>query len=109
MNGNAALIALLLAACAQPDPEPASADPVYRQGSYSVTLLETPCPWPEFVAELEHEGIPPARLVLVQSGERRYSGCWAKDLSGDVMLRDTAGGDRVLPGDGFRPQPVKIM
>lgn len=78
---------------------------VYRQGTYSYRLTDEPCPFEEFALELEAEGIPPARMAAITSGSRRFTGCWAKDIGGDVMTRQFNVEPGTLPLDGFKPEP----
>lgn len=106
----AALVTLLLAACAAEDQpvRPAAegtGDLVYRFGTYSVRLTDMPCPFEDFIEELEAEGIPPARAAVITSGQRRHTGCWVRDMSGDVMMRQADAELGVLPAEGFRREP----
>lgn len=75
---------------------------IWRYGSQTLTLTDSPCPFEEIAQELETEGIPPARAYVVVQGERRNTGCWAADLGGDVMTRAVNGPDGVVPLDWFR-------
>ena len=82
---------------------PGDAGKVYRQGTYSVTLTELPCPFEEIASDLESEGIPPAKATSIISGGRHWHGCWAKDIGGDAMVRDPMSLERgTIPIDWFR-------
>ncbi len=102
LSVGAAMVILL----AQPAPAAvATGDPVYRQGTYTVQLTQQACAYEELAMALEAEGIPPARTMLVTSGARHYSGCWVRDIGGDVMTQDLTGAGGTLPREGFRPPP----
>lgn len=89
-----------LAFSAHEKPQP-TGDLMYRYGSFVLRLTEEPCPFEELDLQLSDEGIPPARAYREQQrdGRWRTPGCWAADIGGDIMTRDTAGGEGTIPRD----------
>lgn len=80
---------------------------VYRFGTYALALTDRTCPDDEMSSILESEGIPPARATVVTSGARRYSGCWALNIDGDVLSLDVLSAESgTLPKEGFRREPA---
>jgi hypothetical protein len=35
--------------------------------------------------QLQSESVEPARAYIVQQGKQRTTGCWSKDIGGDVV------------------------
>jgi hypothetical protein len=92
----------------QPRAKPAAAVPglVWRSGSMSLTLTDRPCPFEEMAAELEVEGVPPARAYVATQGARKASGCWARDMGGDILTRTPGGDEGTIPLDWFQHEPA---
>lgn len=86
---------------------PASSDLVWRSGTYVLRLTGEPCAVPDLAGPLEEEGIPPARKFIATQPGRQSSGCWAKDIMGDILARDLAGsmGDLPIPIEWFERDP----
>lgn len=79
---------------------------VYRFGTFAVALTDRTCPDDEASSILENEGIPPALAMVVTSGSRRWSGCWTRNIDGDVMTLDpTSTETGTLPRERFRREP----
>jgi hypothetical protein len=93
----------------KPQPATAAAPTVltYRYGSFVMRLGDEPCPFEELDAMLTSEGVPPAKAYreLQRDGRWRMPGCWATDIGGDVMTRDTAGGEGTIPKDWLTREP----
>lgn len=87
---------------------PAAAQPglVWRSGGMALLLTDRPCPFEEIAAELEAEGIPPARAYAAQQGERRSTGCWVRNLDGDAVTRRPDGELGTIPKEWFRHEPI---
>lgn len=66
---------------------PAEAVPglVWRSGSATLRLTDRPCPSDELAEALESEGVAKPRAYEVTQGSRHYTGCWTKDVGGDVV------------------------
>lgn len=104
-----ALLALWLAGLAAgrsdaPATPTATGDPTYTSGTFTLRLSNEPCDLEEQAAELNDRGIPPAReyYTLQKDGHWSMSGCWAKDMSGDVLTRSTIGEEGWLAAEWFR-------
>lgn len=83
---------------------PADAVPglVWRSGSAMLRLTDRPCPSAELAAPLEIEGVSGARAYEVQQGSKRYVGCWAKDVAGDVLTMEPGREIGSIPIGWFR-------
>lgn len=89
-------------------PETNTAELAYRRGSFVLKLTDEPCPYEEIGAVLDSEAIPPAKAYreLLSDGRWALPGCWAKDISGDVMTMDTASDERkTLPKEWLNRAP----
>lgn len=91
---------------AQARQEP-TADPVYRSGGFVLRLTQEDCPFEELDADLTNRGIPPAKAYRTLTGDGRWAmpGCWAKDIDGDILTVDTAGGEGFIPKEWLTHQP----
>lgn len=69
---------------------PADAVPglVWRSGSATLRLTDRPCPSEDLARALEIEGVTPPLAYEVTQANRRYTGCWSKDLGGDVVTME---------------------
>jgi hypothetical protein len=76
-------------------------DPVYRSGSFIMRLTGEECPFEELDTDLTNRGIPPVKAyrTLTKDGRWAMPGCWAKDMGGDILTVDTAGGEGFIPKD----------
>jgi hypothetical protein len=108
------LVAILLAAALPclpgdaplADHRPSAGALFWRNGTFTLYLMEQPCASREFAADLEDAGIPPARAsLLVQAGRATVQGCWAADVQGDVLTRDAGGSDGMVPASWFQRLP----
>lgn len=104
-------LAALAANLAIPEPlpvvdqlAPLRAEPglVFNYGTFSMRLTDQPCPFEDQAAELESEGVPPARVYLAREGERTAMGCWAADMGGDIMTLSPGGELGTVPLERFR-------
>jgi hypothetical protein len=68
---------------------------IWRSGTATMRLTDRPCPVDNFTRVLEIEGLAPARAYVVQQGRHQFTGCWAKDMDGDVITME---GNREEPG-----------
>ena len=75
---------------------------VWRSGTATLRLMDGPCPSPEFAQTLETEGVTKARAYEVVQGSRRYTGCWTKDIGGDVLTLEPGRDIGSIPIDWFR-------
>ncbi|NML44565.1 hypothetical protein HHL11_12435 [Ramlibacter sp. G-1-2-2] len=91
-------------AAANPAQMPSDAVPglVWRSGSATLRLTDRPCASEEFTRALETEGVTKARAYDVVQGSRRYSGCWSKDIGGDVVTMEPGRDIGQIPLDWFR-------
>jgi hypothetical protein len=71
----------------------------------TLRLAERPCPSEEFSRALESEGVTKARAYDVVQGSRHYTGCWAKDVAGDVVTMEPGRDIGSIPIDWFRADP----
>jgi len=78
---------------------------VWRSGTVTLRLTEEDCPYRELAADLECEGIPPAKAYVVDQESRRTIGCWTSDRDGDVITREPNGMAGTIPIDWFRRDP----
>ena len=69
---------------------PADAVPglVWRSGTATLRLTDRPCSSEDFTQTLELEGVTQAREYEVTQANRRYIGCWVKDVGGDVVTME---------------------
>jgi hypothetical protein len=88
----------------QPAP-PAEAVPgmVWRSGTATLRLTDRPCPSEEFTRALESEGVSKPRAYDVTQGSRRFSGCWSKDVDGDVVTMEPGRDIGSIPIGWFQP------
>jgi hypothetical protein len=75
---------------------------VWRSGSATLRLTDQPCPNEEFTRTLESEGVTKPRAYEVTQGSRRYTGCWAKDVGGDVVTMEPGRDIGEIPIAWFR-------
>jgi len=75
---------------------------VWRSGSATLRLTDRPCASEEFTRALETEGVTTARAYDVVQGSKRYSGCWTKDIGGDVVTMEPGRDIGQIPLDWFR-------
>lgn len=61
---------------------------VWRSGTATMRLSAQPCPVEELARALEIEGRAPPRAYVVQQGSRQFTGCWSKDVDGDVITME---------------------
>ncbi|HET8746360.1 MAG TPA: hypothetical protein VFM98_12195 [Ramlibacter sp.] len=61
---------------------------VWHSGTATMRLTAQPCPIDEFARALELEGRAPPRAYVVQQGSRQFTGCWSKDVDGDVITME---------------------
>lgn len=92
------------APAANPAQMPSDAVPglVWRSGSATLRLTDRPCASEEFTRVLETEGVTQARAYDVVQGSKRYSGCWSKDIGGDVVTMEPGRDIGQIPLDWFR-------
>lgn len=90
-----------------PLPQPAGPSGlVWRNGTFSMRLTDQPCEREDLRAELEEEGIPPAKVYIATQGSIHSIGCWVLDMSGDVMTRNARGEEGTVPMGWFRREPA---
>lgn len=77
---------------------------VWRSGSATLRLTGQPCPSEDFSRQLEMEGITKARAYEVTQGSHRFTGCWAKDDSGDVLTMEPGRDIGEIPIAWFRSE-----
>lgn len=84
-------------------PAPATGALVWRNGTFAMKLGDEPCPFEELDEALTERGVPPVKAYRELQRDGRWSmpGCWAKDMGGDVVTMDTAGGEGFVPIDWF--------
>jgi hypothetical protein len=75
---------------------------VWRSGTAALRLTDRPCPSNEFIRILEGEGVSPPLAYEVTQGNRRYGGCWAKDIAGDVVTMEAGRDIGSIPIGWFR-------
>lgn len=78
---------------------------VWRSGSATLKLSGRPCPSEELARPLENEGVSGARAYDVVQGSKRYTGCWAKDVAGDVLTMEPGREIGSIPIGWFRAEP----
>ena len=61
---------------------------VWHSGTVTMRLTDQPCRVDDFARVLEVEGVVPPRTYVVHQGSREFSGCWSKDLGGDVITME---------------------
>jgi hypothetical protein len=76
---------------------------VWRTGTMVLRLTDEDCPFTEERDQLEAEGIPPAKRYVVTQAGRKRSGCYVKDMGGDVLTLEPDGREvGTIPIDWFR-------
>lgn len=75
---------------------------VWRSGTAALRLTDRPCPSEDFTHTLEGEGVTTPRAYEVMQGTRRYSGCWSKDIGGDVLTMEAGRDIGTIPIGWFR-------
>jgi hypothetical protein len=87
------------------DMAPADAVPglVWHSGSATLRLTDRPCASDELANQLDGEGVMKALAYEVTQGSRHYSGCWTKDVSGDVVTAEPGRDIGSIPVAWFRP------
>ena len=93
------------AAISTADAAPADAVPglVWQSGSATLRLTDKPCASDELARVLDGEGVSQALVYEVTQGSRRYSGCWTKDVAGDVVTAEPGRDIGSIPIAWFRP------
>lgn len=86
-------------------PASARAGLVWRSGGMVLRLTDHACPFEEMALLLETDGVPPARAYVVTQGEHKATGCWARDIGGDVLTRSPSGQEGTIPLDWFKSEP----
>jgi hypothetical protein len=85
--------------------EASTGDLVYRQGNYSVRLLEKPCGFEELRSPLEEDGgMGDPHAAVIMEGARRISGCWMRNTD-EAHVQDLAGHGGSLPLSWFKREP----
>lgn len=105
-----ALVLLAVGAAAvilRSEPPALTGDPIYRQGTFSLRLTQHACEDEEINADLSDRGIPPVLeyWTLQRDGRWSVTGCYAPDMDGDILTRDTVGGEGFMPRKWFDPVP----
>lgn len=78
-------------------------DLVWRTGTMALRLTDESCPFDEERDQLELEGVPPAKRYIVTQAGRKRSGCYVKDMGGDVLTLEPAGREvGTIPMEWFR-------
>jgi hypothetical protein len=75
---------------------------VWRSGTATLRLTDGPCPVEDFVRALEREGVTPARAYVVRQGRQQFTGCWARDLDGDVLTMEADREPGTIPLSWFQ-------
>lgn len=75
---------------------------VWRSGTAALRLTDRPCASEDFTRTLESEGVTTPRAYEVLQGSRRYSGCWSKDIGGDVLTMEAGRDIGTIPIGWFR-------
>lgn len=75
---------------------------VWRSGTATLRLTDRPCPSEDLTLAVETEGVTKARAYEVQQGSRHYTGCWTKDISGDVVTMEPGRDVGSIPIGWFR-------
>ena len=77
---------------------------VWRSGTVTVRLTDRPCPSEDLARVLEVEGVTrPLAYEVTQKG-RRSTGCWSKDLAGDVVTMEPGREVGSIPVAWFRQE-----
>lgn len=85
-------------------PDRAAPGLVWRSGSATLRLTDRGCPFEDLSAQLEIEGVAPARAYDVQQGTRKTTGCWSRDVGGDVITLEPGKELGQVPLDWFRSE-----
>lgn len=89
---------------AEARPERAVPGLVWRSGTATLRLTDRRCPFEELSTQLEVEGVSSALAYEVQQGARKHTGCWAKDVGGDVITLEPGQELGQIPIDWFRSE-----
>ena len=75
---------------------------VWRSGTVSLRLTDRPCPSEDLARALETEGVTKARAYELTQKSQRVTGCWSKDLGGDVLTLEEGREIGTIPVGWFR-------
>jgi hypothetical protein len=75
---------------------------VWRNGTATLRLTDRPCASESLALALQSEGVGKPRTYEVVQGSRRYTGCWVKDMAGDVVTAEPGREIAEIPIAWFR-------